>query len=425
MRSSWDRINRREWLRLSAAGVTASSLSGWLPCLAGRAAEQPSRPKACIVLWMDGGPPHTDTFDLKPDVADSSIFKPIATSVPGIQIADLFPQFAKRLQHAAVIRSMSTVENEHERARMHLRTGYRDGQGGLAYPALGSIVSRELGRANEAMPNYVAIAERGERSHGPGYFGSMYQPLFIRDPLKGVENLKTQVPTQRVDRRLDLLGELEQSFAGLYPSPISADHQNVYQRAVQLMRTDRTRALDLTLEPDRRRDAYGNSSFGRGCLLARRLVEAGVRFVEVSILGWDTHAENNDTVRGLSAQVDPAMSALVDDLHDRGLLDSTLVVWMGEFGRTPYFKGKGRDHFAHAWSTLLMGGGIKAGQVVGRSDKKGATVEDRPVSVGDFMATICAILGIDYLKEHDTPGGRPLPLVAKGGKPIQEIVPSV
>jgi uncharacterized protein (DUF1501 family) len=189
------------------------------------------------------------------------------------------------------------------------------------------------------------------------------------------------------------------------------------------MRTDKTRALDLSQESDKRRDSYGNSAFGRGCLLARRLVETGVAFVEVSILGWDTHDENNDTIRRLSAQVDPAMSALVDDLKERGLLDSTLVLWMGEFGRTPYFKGKGRDHYARAWSTVLMGGGIKSGQVVGRSDAKAAAVEDRPVSVGDFMATVFALLGIDYRKEYDTPGGRPMPLVAKGGEPIREVLP--
>jgi hypothetical protein len=422
MHSSGDRLSRREWVRLSAAGVAAGSLSGWLPVLAARGSEQPGRARACIVLWMDGGPPHTDTFDLKPGEADCGIFKPIATSVPGIQISELFPQFARRLQHAAIIRGMSTVENEHERARMHLRTGYRDGQGGVSYPSLGAIVSRELGHLDSPLPNYVAIIERGERSHGPGYFGSMYQPLFIQDPLKGVENLKAQVQTERVDRRLDLLGELDQSFAGVYPSPISADHKNVYQRAVQLMRTDKARAFDLTREPARRRDAFGDSAFGRGCLLARRLVEAGVQFVEVGILGWDTHDENNNTVRRLAAQVDPAMSSLLDDLKERGLLDSTLVVWMGEFGRTPYFKGKGRDHYARAWSTVLMGGGIKPGQVVGRTDKKAATVEERPVSVADFMATVCRILGIDHRKEYDTPGGRPMPLVAKGGRPVEEVL---
>lgn len=415
-------VSRRDLLRLTAAGMVSGSLTGWLPRLAVRAAEQPAPPKACIVLWMDGGPPHTDTFDLKPDVPECGIFKPIATSLPGVQISELFPQFAKRLQHAAIIRGMSTVENEHLRARVHLRTGYRDGQGGVAFPSLGSIVSKEKGRTDNPLPSYVALADVPDRSHGPGYFGSLYQPLFVRDPAKGVENLKALAQPAQVDRRLDLLGELEQGFAGVYQSPISADHETVYRRAVQLMRTEKTAAFDLTKEPASRREAYGTSAFGQSCLMARRLIEAGVQFVEVGIGGWDTHFENNEAVRKLSAQVDPAMSTLIDDLRERGLLDRTLVVWMGEFGRTPKFKGKGRDHYARAWSTLLMGGGIKAGQVVGRTDKFGATVEDRPVSVGDFMATICEVLGIDYRKEYDTPGGRPMPLVAKGGRPIREVL---
>jgi Protein of unknown function (DUF1501) len=422
MRSSPDRISRREWLRLTAAGVSGVSLTGWLPRLAARAAEQPGKPKSCIVLWMDGGPPHTDTFDLKPEIPECGIFKPIKTDLPGVQISELYPRFATRLKHAAIIRSMSTVENEHLRARVHLRTGYRDGQGGVSYPSLGSIVSRHLGRTDFPLPSYVAIADRPDRSHGPGYFGSQYQPLFVNDPAKGVRNLKPLVSSGQVDRRLGLLGELERSFAGEYQSPISGDHDTVYRRAVQLMRTDKVTAFDLEKEPAARREAYGNSTFGRGCLLARRLVEAGVRFVEVSLPGWDTHFENNNAIRKLSAQTDPAMSALVDDLKERGLLGSTLVVWMGEFGRTPKFKGKGRDHYARAWTTVMMGGGIKCGQVIGRTDRQGATVEDRPVSVGDFMATICTILGIDHLKEYDTPGGRPMPLVAKGAKVIKEVV---
>lgn len=415
-------LSRRELLRLGAAGVTGISASGWLSRLAARAAAPGVRPKSCIVLWMDGGPPHTDTFDLKPDVPECGIFKPIATALPGVQISELYPRFAKRLKDATIIRSMSTVENEHLRARVHLRTGYRDGQGGVHFPSMGSIVARESGRADAALPNFVAIGDTLDRSHSPGYMGALYQPLFVRDPVKGIENLKSYVPPTQVDRRLQVLGELEEGFAGLYRSPISGDHATVYRKAVQLMRTDKTAAFDLTRESPTLRAEYGDSSFGRGCLLARRLVEAGVRFVEVSLGGWDTHFENNDAVRKLSAQADPAMSALVEDLKQRGMLDSTLVVWMGEFGRTPKFKGKGRDHYARAWSTVLMGGGIKTGQVVGKTDKVGATVEEKPVSVGDFMATICAVLGIDHTKEYDTPGGRPMPLVAKGGKPIKEVV---
>ncbi|MGE3804735.1 MAG: DUF1501 domain-containing protein [Gemmataceae bacterium] len=415
-------LSRRDWLKSSALGLTGISMSGWLPVLAARAAQQQSKARSCILLWMDGGPPHTDTFDLKPDEPECGIFKPIATSVPGIQISELYPKFAKQLKQAAILRGMSTVENEHLRARVHLRTGYRDGQGGVKYPSIGSVVSRERGQPDSPLPDYVAIADRGDRSHGPGYFGSKYQPLFVHDPDKGVENLKSLAAVSQQDRRLGLLDDLEQGFQRRYASTIQSDHATVYRRAVQLMRTEKTRAFELDQEPAHLRDAYGRNKFGQGCLLARRLVEASVPFIEVSLGGWDTHFENNNAIRKLSEQCDPAMSMLIEDLKQRGLLDSTLVVWMGEFGRTPKFKGKGRDHYAKAWSTLLMGAGIRGGQVVGKTDQIGATVAERPVSVADFMATICQIMQVDYTKEYDAPGGRPVPLVQKGGRPVEEIL---
>ncbi|MBY0526626.1 MAG: DUF1501 domain-containing protein [Gemmataceae bacterium] len=202
---------------------------------------------------------------------------------------------------------------------------------------------------------------------------------------------------------------------------MSQDHRNVYERAMKLMKSDKAKAFDLSQEPLALRQAYGNSRFGEGCLLARRLIETGVKYVEVSLDGWDTHFENNDAVRKLGTILDPAMSTLIGDLKTRGLLDSTLVVWMGEFGRTPAFKNKGRDHYARAWSTMMMGGGVKGGQVIGRTDKNGAIVEDRPVSAPDFFATICEVLGVNYTKLNNPPGGRRIPIVEKGANPIKEI----
>ena len=415
-------MTRREMLRWTSSGLAATSRTGWLPLLATRAGEQQARPKACIVLWMDGGPPHTDTFDLKPEIAANGIFRPIATSVPGVQISELLPRFARRMHDVALLRGMSTIESEHLRGRVHLRTGYRDGEAGLTYPSLGSIVSREIGPRDFPMPNYVAVADRADRSHGSGYLGSVYQPLFVYDPAKGVENLRANSTDSVTTRRLGLLGELEQGFARSRQSQISVDHGNVYGRAVQMMRSEKVKAFDLTQEPIALRAAYGNTPFGQGCLLARRLVEAGVKFIEVGLPGWDTHFENNNAIRNLCGIVDPAMSMLVDDLKERGLFDSTLVVWMGEFGRTPYFKGIGRDHYARAWSTALMGGGTRGGIVVGRTDRTGATVQDRPVSVADFMATICQILGIDWRKSYDATGGRPVSMVAAGANVVTEVL---
>ncbi|MCE9565440.1 MAG: DUF1501 domain-containing protein [Planctomycetes bacterium] len=416
-------LSRRDALRLTAAGVSASSLTGWLPVLAAREGEAKAqaKAKACIVLWMDGGPPHTDTFDMKPDVPECGIYKAISTAVPGISISELLPKFSQQMQHAAIVRGMSTIENEHLRARVHLRTGYRSGQGGLTYPSMGSIASEAIGVPDFPIPNYVAVADVRDRSHGPGFLGPRYQPLFVHDPKKGVESLKAMVSTPTVDARIGLLQELDKGFAGEYQVPLSTAHRSVYDRAVQLMRTEKAKAFDLSLEPMKTRSAYGESAFGQGCLLARRLVETGVKYIEVGLGGWDTHFENNEAVKKLCGTLDHSMTALIADLQNRGLLDSTLVIWMGEFGRTPTFKGKGRDHFAKAWSTVFMGGGVKGGQVIGRTDKTGATVAERPVSTADFFATVCRLLGIDHEQEKDTPGGRPLPRVEKGGVPVQEL----
>jgi len=418
-------LSRREWLQLSTAGVAATSLSSWLPTLAARAAAaKPSskaKAKRIVVLWMDGGPPHTDTFDLKPDVAECGIFKPIDTKVPGIQISELLPQFSKLTDRAAIVRSMSTIENEHNRAQVHLRTGFRDGQGGVKWPSLGSICSQEIGALDADLPSYVAIAERRNRSHGPGFLGTQHQPLYVLNPTKGVENLAAPGKPEQVGARLGLLGDLEQSFARDYRSPISTDHKTVYARAVQMMRSSKAKAFDISQEPAAVRERYGKNRFGEGCLLARRLIEADVKYIEVGLEGWDTHFENNEAIKKLCGQLDPGMTTFVTDLEERGLLDETLVVWMGEFGRTPKFKGKGRDHYAKAWTTMFMGAGVKGGQVIGRSDKIGATVEDRPVAVQDFMATICGIMGVDVEKETTLADGRPVKFIDEKPKPITEL----
>lgn len=425
-RPDWElQLRRREWMRLSAAGVAGASLTGWLPALAARAAEtQPqakAKAKRIVVLWMDGGPPHTDTFDLKPQVAECGIFKPIETVVPGIQISELLPNFAKLVDRAAIVRSMQTVENEHLRARVHMRTGFRDGQGGVAWPSLGSICSQEIGNATADLPSYVAIAERRDRSHGPGFLGTRQQPLFVLNPSRGVENLAAIGEPQQVAARLDLLNDLQQGFAREYRSSISSDHKTVYAKAVQMMRSAMAKAFDISQEPAAMRERYGKNRFGEGCLLARRLLEADVKYVEVGLEGWDTHFENNDQIRKLCGMLDPGMTAFITDLEERGLLEETLVVWMGEFGRSPKFKGKGRDHYAKAWTTMFMGGGVQGGQVIGRTDAVGATVEDRPVSVADFMFTICQILGIDPQKETTLADGRPVKFVDKDPKPLVEL----
>ncbi len=415
--------SRREFLRLSAAGVGGASLSGWLGVLAGRAAEAKVKPKSCVLLWMDGGPSHKDTFDLKPGTANGGEFKPIDTNVPGIQISEHFPQFAQLMNHAAILRGMTTGEGAHGRARYFMHTGYKEGSGGIVHPSLGSIVSAELGRPEYPLPNFVAV---GGRSFGSGFLGPRHQPLIVANPAAGVENLRPVVGAAQFQKRVGLLEEMEQAFFREYEADSAHAHRTTYRRAVELMQSKEAKAFDITQEPEKVREAYGKGRFGEGCLLARRLVETGVSFVEVVLGGWDTHQNNFQRVKNLSAQVDPAMSSLVRDLKERGLLDSTLVVWMGEFGRTPKINSRGaqpgRDHYPRAWSSVLIGGGIKAGQVVGKTDAEGAAVADRPISALDFLATICKVVGVDHNKQNQSPIGRPIRIVDKGAKPIGEVI---
>jgi hypothetical protein len=236
------------------------------------------------------------------------------------------------------------------------------------------------------------------------------------------------VGREQFEARLRLARQMQREFVAEHPGAVPQGHATAAERAVRLMSPSAAKAFDLDGEPAKLRDGYGRNLFGQGCLLARRLVERGVPFVEVALggvsgLGWDTHINNFETVRELSATLDAGWSALMDDLKERGLLDSTLIVWMGEFGRTPKINGdKGRDHFPNAFSTVLAGGGIKGGQVVGRTSAGGERIEERPVSVPDFLATVCLALGLDPSKQNESNVGRPIRLTDPAAKPIKEVV---
>lgn len=421
-----DRFSRRSFLR--TAPLSLGLGSAWLPALATHAAASATAPaKSCILLWMTGGPSHIDTFDLKPDAPDNirGEYQPIATSVSGIQISEHFPQLAQRMQHAAVIRSMTTPESDHQLASYHVHTGYQQRAGGLAFPALGALASTELGREGVALPNYVVVGPGARWGSSSGFLGQRHQPLYVRDPVRGVEYVEPLVDDARFDRQLDLLRKLEQSFYRRYQAPASQAHAIALDASERLMRAPELGAFDLAREP--KRDAYGEGAFGQGCLLARRLIEAGIPFVEVNMrqADWDTHVQNFPRTKSLSLEVDQAMSALLDDLNGRGLLERTLVIWMGEFGRSPQItSGGGRNHHPKAWSSLLMGGGVKGGQVIGKTDRTASEVVDRPVKIVDFLATVCRLLSIDYTKENRPSGvNRPVRIVDKYEKPILDILP--
>ncbi|HZL89062.1 MAG TPA: DUF1501 domain-containing protein [Pirellulaceae bacterium] len=431
------RISRRDLLGVAtSAGACTVSASVWLPVLAAHAAEKGVKHKSCILLYMLGGPSHIDTFDLKHGTETATEFQPIATSVPGIQISEHLPQIARHMHHAAIIRSMSTAEADHDRGRYLMHTGYPRGSGGVPWPSMGALVSSELGQSGFLLPNFVVcnLKDRLDPTF-TGYLPPEHKGLILPDLDRGIDDVRPAVVQSEFDDRLDLVKKLDDAFKGKYRAPSTVAHQANYRRAADLMRAEKLKAFDLSLEPADNLSRYsprqygagdasynGLKDFGKGCLLARRLVESGVPFVEVVLTGWDTHQNNFAGTKKVSEVLDPAWSALIEDLEHRGLLDSTLVIWMGEFGRTPKINPNGgRDHFARAWSTVLMGGGIRGSQVIGRTDRNGAAVEDRPVSARDFMATICQILGIDWQKLNEGPGGRTVRVTEKGAEPIGEL----
>jgi hypothetical protein len=414
------RLSRREWLKLSALGALSLPASGWLNTLASRVAAAPGKAthKSCILLFMEGGPSHIDTFDPKPDNPTSEI-KPISTAVSGIRIGEHLPGVARMMSDMALLHGMSTAEGSHGRARYYMHTGYREGVGGVVHPSMGAIASNFLGGKDDVLPNFVSI---GNHAYGAGYAGPLHAPVEVTDPSRGVENLQAPGGMQAFDRRVSLLEELEDGFVNRMQADGPQAHLATHRRAADLMHSAKAKAFDISSEPSSLQDAYGKTKFGQGCLLARRLVESGVSFVEVQLGGWDTHRDNTQRIKSLCGELDPAMATLIADLKQRGLLDSTLVVWMGDFGRTPHVgKQGGRDHYPRAWTTVLAGGGIKTGQAIGRTDKLGGTVEDAQVSGVDFMATVCKALNIDYTQNLYTRTGRPIRVVDKNEKIVKAL----
>jgi uncharacterized protein (DUF1501 family) len=423
---------RREFLARGLIGTLGLALS---PHAARAWAANTARADRCVLIWLNGGPSHLDTFDPKPGTPTGGPFAAIDTSVPGIRLAQHLPRLATQARHFSLIRSLSSREADHERAYQLLHTGHVP-QETVAHPALGAIVARHWSPDLATLPAYVSI--RGA-SAGPGFFGLEFAPHVINDPASPFENIAPPqgVSNRRLDRRFAALNALNQSFANAGQSEIAADYSRLNARARLLMGAAELHALDLNQASESERNLYGvtapapdgsidnseNQSFARACLLARRLLERGVRFVEVILDGWDTHEDNFNQVANLCNILDQPLAALIADLAARGLLDSTLLLCMGEFGRTPAINNNtGRDHWSDAFSALIAGGGIRPAQVVGATDAAGEQVADQPVSIPDLFATLLATLGIDASRSHITPEGRPIKLV-DNGTPIKQLLP--
>jgi uncharacterized protein (DUF1501 family) len=430
-----DGMNRRNFLRIgSLAGL---SLAEVLRLQATCRAESVKRDVNCIFIFILGGMPHQDMWDLKPD-APAEIrgdFTPISTAVPGIQIGDVLPGIARVTDKLSIVRSMTHTDSDHGRGFHIMMTGKKAGVGDFngdqnnnQHPCFGSMVAR-LGRTG-ALPPYISLPNF-MNSGGPSFLGPSYGPFVIdADPAApdfAVRDitLPASVSMGRSQRRqaaLRQINELENRTEQAARQVKSLDE--FYQKAYSLMTSPAAKAaFDIQREPEKVRETYGMTSIGQCSLLARRMVEAGCRFVSIENGHWDTHRKNTYSLRELLCpSFDQAVPALLNDLADRGLLDSTLVVVTTEFGRTPRINElAGRDHWPNAFSILLAGGGLKSGQIVGATDKQAGEVVDRPTTPQDLAATILHALGIDYQTELHTPLGRPVPLV-DGGKPISQLI---
>lgn len=406
--------SRRDFFR--AVGVTgaAAGAASWTDAIALAADDLRQRQKACILLWMAGGPSQFETFSPKPDHANGGATKAISTSVPGIQIAENLPRVADMMDEIAIIRSMTSKEGSHPRASFYMHHGYLP-MGGVKFPTLGSNVAHQIGDAACELPSFVRIGGRGQGAGNAGFLGVDYDPLILQNATKPPANSAPTTSRQRYERRLGLLQSLDTDFAMAEGVDLVRDHRKLVDAASEMILSPKMEAFDVERENESMRDAYGRTNFGVSCLMARRLIERGVTFVEVNVGGWDTHDNNFERVANLTGQIDQPMAQLIADLRSRGMLDDTLVVWMGEFGRTPKINARsGRDHYPRAFNVALAGGGVRGGQVIGETDAAGGKVTERPVQVKELFASVYTLLGIDPATENMSHIGRPIQLVDQG-----------
>lgn len=410
-----------------ALGVTAWSTSSWLPALADVASATGKKPKSVILIWLNGGPATIDLWDLKPGNQNGGPFRKIDTKVPGMQISEHLPGLAAQAADFSLIRSMSTREGDHSRARFVSMTGYTP-QGAIKFPAFGSLVAHEFNVEND-IPSYVHIGGRPAISGG-GFLGPQFAPFVVggRSLRRGPDNADLKVadlapvsPDQQAER-LQLQSELG-SLSTMPTSVVTDALNSARDRALRLMNPQAASVFNLEEEQASVREAYGPGSFGQGCLMALRLVERGVSFVEVSLNGWDTHSNNFERVKELSQQLDRGCASLLNDLRERGLLKDTLVVCQGEFGRTPRINGQdGRDHWPASWAMMLAGAGIRGGQVIGETSADGAEIKSKPTRTADLMATIFRGVGLDPRKQNMSNVGRPIRLADPDGTPLEELL---
>lgn len=434
-------LKRRKFIQ-SSLSTSALAVSGFLPKIAMGAAKSGKR-RACIILWMSGGPSQTDTFDMKPKHENGGQFSEISTNVPGIRFSEHFPELAKQADKLAIVRSLTSKEGDHERGSYFLQTGQKMG-GPVKAPALRSLIGHQLTEGRTTLPPLVSVAGSGfiaARPIGSSFLGPRFQPMKVAvstaarvdagsvsgDITSGTAASLTvnslsrfgSIDDQRWQRRVELWNALEGSFIADRKNQGLTAHQGTYQNARELMTSGQAEVFDLSNESASLRQGYGVGTFGQGCLLARRLVESGVSCVEVTLSSstignssWDSHTQNFPAVENLSRELDAGFAALLNDLQSRGLLETTTVVCMGEFGRTPRINNNaGRDHFPRAFAGVLAGGDVGSGQAYGKTSHDGMTIVENPVTIPQWLATICQATGIDPGQTVIDQSGRPVPIV--------------
>ncbi len=424
-------MNRRSFLELglTTIGAALASTSMSRRALAdeakaggakGVSASPPGSKVAdhCIVLWLNGGPSHVDTFDPKPKSPGAS--KAIKTAAKGVLLAEHFPALADQMGHVALVRGVSSKEGNHQRAQEIAHTGHLPNPT-VEAPSIGAWLTRGRTPSSLEIPGYVSLGGTGA---GAGFLGRSFDPFVVQKPGDRPADLEPARPlsARRRAERVAFLDAMESDFAKRSGDAKVLEREKLVARARRMASSQQIAAFDTSLEPAEARASYGETDFGRGCLAARRLVEVGVPFVEVTLDGWDTHQNNEERVKERAAILDPAMATLLRDLDERGLLARTLVVCMGEFGRTPKLNAQdGRDHHPAAFTVALAGGGVRGGIAFGATDETGDQVVEQRVSVADVLATVAKAAGLDPATTETSPAGRPI-AVTEGGRVLDEIL---
>lgn len=413
-------MNRRHFMSHMAG---ASALTGTALALGqtlrANAKAMVRNQKAAILLWMGGGPSSIDLWDLKPDSNTGGPFRPISTN-GDVQICEHLPMMANNMDKMSIVRSMSTREADHTRGRYYMHTGYVPNPN-VVHPSYGSVIAHQLGtqRPGLEIPSFISV---GGESEGPGFLGMAYAPFSVNSNGR-VRNLNLGISPDRLSSRIEALKLMENDFIQQQRGIAANEHAKVLGKTLAMMSSRQMEAFRVEKEPTPIKERYGENNFGRGCLLARRLVEAGVPFVEVNLGGWDNHQDIFNTLQNRKLpELDRGMSALLEDLTQRGMLDSTAVIWMGEFGRTPSINGNtGRDHWARSWSVLAGGAGMKPGVAIGETSEDGTRVQGQSYSSEDLMATVCKSLNIDLKTTFTSTSGRPMK-IANSGKLIEGLI---